>query len=106
MGIEDRLREDLRRTARTATGADALPRTVASSTASPTGNEASSFRSRPSRSRWPPPWSRSCGSSSRFHWRSRPASRESDRALRRGKAVPALWSADAALAVLRSLALT
>ncbi len=66
MGIEDRLREDLRRTARTATGADALPRTVASSTASPTGNEASSFRSRPSRSRWPPPWSRSCGSSSRF----------------------------------------
>ena len=40
------------------------------------------------------------------HWRSRPASRESDRALRRGKAVPVLWSADAALAVLRSLALT
>ena len=55
MGIEDRLREDLRRSGRTATSADALPRTVASSTASPTGNEASSFRSRPSRSRWPPP---------------------------------------------------
>jgi len=105
MGIEDRLREDLRGSARTVTGADALPRTVASSTASTTGNEASSFRSRPSRSRWPPPWSRSCDSSSRFTGARDQASRESDDALRRGKAVPALWSADAALAVLRSLAL-
>lgn len=84
MGIEDRLREDLRRSARTATGADALLRTVASSTASPTGNEASSFRSRPSRSRWPPPWSRSCGSSSRFTG-SRPSISRIRPALRRGK---------------------
>jgi hypothetical protein len=78
-GDEDRLREDLRGSATTATGADALPRTVASSTASTTGNEASSFRSRPSRSRWPPPWSRSCGSSSRFTGARDQASRESDR---------------------------
>lgn len=67
MGIEFRLREDLRRSARTATGADVCPRTCGrrSSSASPTGNEASSFRSRPWRPRWPPSWSRSCGSSSR-----------------------------------------
>jgi hypothetical protein len=59
MGIEDRLREDLRRSARTATVLTSCPRTCGrrSSTASPTGNEASSFRSRPWRSRWPPPWS-------------------------------------------------
>ena len=67
MGIEDRLREDLRGSGRTATGADALPRTCdrRSSTASPTGNETSWFRSRPWRSRWPTPWPRSYGSSSR-----------------------------------------
>jgi hypothetical protein len=43
------------------------PRTCGrrSSTASPTGNDASSFRSRPWRSPWPPPWSRSCDSASR-----------------------------------------
>jgi hypothetical protein len=107
MGIEDRPRENLRRSASTATGADVCPRTCGrrSSTASPTRNEASSFRSRPWRSR-----DRLRGHAPvarhRVHWRSRPVSRESDRALRRGKAVPALWSADAALAVLWSLALT
>jgi hypothetical protein len=58
MEIEDRLREDLRRSVRTATDADVLPETCGrrSSTASPAGTEASSFRSRPWRSRWPPPW--------------------------------------------------
>ena len=107
MGIEDRLREDLRRSARTARDADVLPEDLSQKIqhriAPPQTRRRRSGRDRGGRVgclRGHAPVARH-----RVHWRSRPASRESDRALRRGKAVPALWSADAALAVLRSLAL-
>ena len=68
MGIEDRLREDLRRSARTATGADVLLEDCGEDPAPHRPPETRRRRSgRDRRGRvGRPPWSRSCGSSSRF----------------------------------------
>ncbi len=67
MGIEDRLREDLRRSARTATGADVLPEALWQKIQHRIAHQKRGVvvQVETVAVALPPPWSRSCGSSSR-----------------------------------------
>ena len=108
MGIEDRLREDLRRSARTATGADVLPEDLWQKI-----QHRIAHRKRGVVVQVETVAVALAASVVTLLWLviAFPGARDQHLAnltvlLPRGKAVPALWSADAALAVLRSLALT